>query len=192
MTGFTGIQTEAVLDTPGFLRIIDPGIAPLNNFMSGLGMPGFTGYFGMTDIGAPKAGETVVVSAAAGAVGSIASQMAKLAGARVIGIAGGPEKCALLSEKFGLDAAIDYKAGSIKDPEDHSRRMLEFVEFPIAEDTISEQLNTVQLKRLDLARALASRPKLLFLDELASGLSEGELKEIMSLILKIRSKSTSR
>jgi branched-chain amino acid transport system ATP-binding protein len=78
------------------------------------------------------------------------------------------------------------KAGSIKDPEDHSRRMLDFVEFPVAEDTISEQLNTVQLKRLDLARALASQPKMLFLDELASGLSEGELKEIMSLILKIR------
>ena len=78
------------------------------------------------------------------------------------------------------------KAGSIKDPAAHSRRMLEFVEFPIAEDTISEQLNTVQLKRLDLARALASQPKLLFLDELASGLSEGELKDIMQLILKIR------
>ena len=78
------------------------------------------------------------------------------------------------------------KAGSIADPAAHSRKMLEFVEFPIAEDTISEQLNTVQLKRLDLARALASGPKLLFLDELASGLSEGELKEIMSLILKIR------
>jgi branched-chain amino acid transport system ATP-binding protein len=64
--------------------------------------------------------------------------------------------------------------------------MLDFVEFPIAEDTISEQLNTVQLKRLDLARSLASRPKMLFLDELASGLSEGELKDIMQLILKIR------
>ena len=78
------------------------------------------------------------------------------------------------------------KAGAVKDPVAHSREMLAFVEFPIAEDTVSEQLNTVQLKRLDLARALASRPKLLFLDELASGLSEGELKDIMQLILKIR------
>ena len=64
--------------------------------------------------------------------------------------------------------------------------MLEVVDFPVAEDTISEQLNTVQLKRLDLARAMASGPKLLFLDELASGLSEGELKDMITLIFKIR------
>jgi branched-chain amino acid transport system ATP-binding protein len=78
------------------------------------------------------------------------------------------------------------KRGSVSNPEAHSLKMLEFVDFPVNEDTISEQLNTVQLKRLDLARALASKPKLLFLDELASGLSEGELNDIMKLILKIR------
>jgi len=78
------------------------------------------------------------------------------------------------------------KSGSIKDPVKHSLEQLKFVDFPIDEDTVSEQLNTVQLKRLDLARALASRPKLLFLDELASGLSEGELNDMMKLILKIR------
>ena len=78
------------------------------------------------------------------------------------------------------------RPGTIKDPAGHSRKMLAFVDFPIAEDTVSEKLNTVQLKRLDLARALASAPRLLFLDELASGLSEGELKDIMQLILKIR------
>ncbi len=82
-------------------------------------------------------------------------------------------------------AVFGNKPGAIKDPAAHSRKMLEFVEFPVAEDIISEQLNTVQLKRLDLARALASRPKMLFLDELASGLSEGELKDIMVLIRKI-------
>ncbi len=76
--------------------------------------------------------------------------------------------------------------GRVKDPAAHSRKMLEFVDFPIAEETISEQLNTVQLKRLDLARALASGPKMLFLDELASGLSEGELKDMITLIFKIR------
>jgi branched-chain amino acid transport system ATP-binding protein len=76
-------------------------------------------------------------------------------------------------------AIFGNRPGVIKDPAAHSRKMLAFVDFPIAEDTISEQLNTVQLKRLDLARALASGPKLLFLDELASGLSEGELKDIM-------------
>jgi len=83
-------------------------------------------------------------------------------------------------------AIFGNRAGSIKDPADHSRKMLEFVDFPVAEDTISEQLNTVQLKRLDLARAMASGPKLLFLDELASGLSEGELKDMITLIFKIR------
>ncbi|MGW8192968.1 MAG: ABC transporter ATP-binding protein [Desulforhopalus sp.] len=83
-------------------------------------------------------------------------------------------------------AIFGNKRGSIPDVEAHSLKMLEFVDFPVAEDTISEQLNTVQLKRLDLARALASQPKLLFLDELASGLSEGELNDMMQLILKIR------
>jgi branched-chain amino acid transport system ATP-binding protein len=73
----------------------------------------------------------------------------------------------------------------VKDPLDHSRKMLEYVEFPLPETSISEKLNTVQLKRLDLARALASHPKLLFLDELASGLSEGELNDIMKIIRKI-------
>ena len=83
-------------------------------------------------------------------------------------------------------AIFGNKPGAVKDPAAHSRKMLEFVDFPVAEDTISEQLNTVQLKRLDLARALASGPKLLFLDELASGLSEGELKDMITLIFKIR------
>jgi branched-chain amino acid transport system ATP-binding protein len=83
-------------------------------------------------------------------------------------------------------AIFGNRPGAVKHPAAHSRKMLEFVDFPIAEDTISEQLNTVQLKRLDLARALASGPKLLFLDELASGLSEGELKDMITLIFKIR------
>ncbi len=81
--------------------------------------------------------------------------------------------------------------GSIKDPVAHSREMLEFVEFPMDENVVAEQLNTVQLKRLDLARALASNPKLLFMDEMASGLSEGELKDIMRIIAKISEKGIS-
>ena len=76
--------------------------------------------------------------------------------------------------------------GKINDPVRHSRQLLEYVEFPVPERIISENLNTVQLKRLDLARALASTPKLLFLDELAAGLTEGELNEIMGIIRKIR------
>jgi branched-chain amino acid transport system ATP-binding protein len=74
----------------------------------------------------------------------------------------------------------------IKDPMAHSRAMLEYVEFPMDEQTITANLNTVQLKRLDLARALASRPRLLFMDEMASGLTEGELNDIIKLILKVR------
>ena len=91
----------------------------------------------------------------------------------------------MVSTIFGNDP------GTIKDAVEHARKMLEFVEFPMPEDTISEQLNTVQLKRLDLARALSSNPKLLFMDELASGLSEGELTDIMRIINKISEKGIS-
>jgi len=83
------------------------------------------------------------------------------------------------------------KPGEIKDSVAHSRAMLEFVEFPMKETVKAEQLNTVQLKRLDLARALASNPKLLFMDEMASGLSEGELNDIMRIIRKISDKGIS-
>ncbi len=83
------------------------------------------------------------------------------------------------------------ESGKIKDPVAHARNMLEFVEFPMAETVVAEQLNTVQLKRLDLARALASSPKLLFMDEMASGLSEGELNDIMKIINKICEKGIS-
>ncbi|MCF6248884.1 MAG: ABC transporter ATP-binding protein [Desulfobacula sp.] len=83
------------------------------------------------------------------------------------------------------------KSGKVHDPVQHSRQMLEFVEFPMKETVVAEQLNTVQLKRLDLARALASNPKLLFMDEMASGLSEGELNDIMRIIDKISKKGIS-
>lgn len=112
VTGFAGVQTHGVYRAEN-LRKIDPSLAPPEKFLSGLGMTGYTGYFGMNDLGKPKTGETVVVSAASGAVGSIAAQVAKAAGARVIGIAGGPEKCAYLIDELSLDAAIDYKACDI-------------------------------------------------------------------------------
>ena len=112
VTGFTGMQTEGVLKGK-HLRKVDVNLAPPNHYLSGLGMTGYTGYFGMLDIGQPEPGKTVVVSAAAGAVGTIAAQVAKMAGARVIGIAGGPIKCAFLKEELLLDGAIDYKSENI-------------------------------------------------------------------------------
>lgn len=111
-TGFTGIQTHGTFDSRA-LRKIDPSFAPLTRFMGGLGMPGFTAYFGLLDIGKPKEGETVVVSSAAGAVGHVVCQIAKLKGCRVVGIAGGPEKCAYLKDDLNVDAVIDYKLGDI-------------------------------------------------------------------------------
>lgn len=104
----TGVQTDVTLSAKG-LRKLDPKIVPLPKYLGGLGMPGFTGYFGLTEIGKPKEGETVLVSAAAGAVGSVVCQVARIKGARVIAIAGGAEKCRYLREELGVEAVIDYK-----------------------------------------------------------------------------------
>jgi NADPH-dependent curcumin reductase CurA len=92
---------------------VDGTKAPLSYYLGCLGMPGMTAYFGLKEIGQPKAGETVVVSAASGAVGSVVGQLAKSWGARVVGIAGGPQKCAYLKDELGFDAAVDYKAGNL-------------------------------------------------------------------------------
>jgi NADPH-dependent curcumin reductase CurA len=98
----------------GFYRI-DPTIAPLPTYLNTLGMPGMTGYFGLLESGLPKAGETVVVSGAAGAVGMTVGQVAKHRGCRVVGIAGGKDKCDFVVNELGFDACIDYKNGSVKD-----------------------------------------------------------------------------
>lgn len=108
--GRTGWREYAAVDpktTP--LRKIDPDLAPLSTALGVLGMPGQTAHACMIGVGRVAAGETVVISAAAGAVGSLAGQIGKILGARVVGIAGGPEKCAAL-EKLGFDACVDYKA----------------------------------------------------------------------------------
>jgi NADPH-dependent curcumin reductase CurA len=109
--GRTGWQEYVVASASAPLTAIPeiPGVSP-SYFLGALGMTGLTAYVGMFDIGRPKSGETVVVSAAAGAVGSVAGQLAKIQGARVVGIAGGEEKCALLTGELGFDAAVDYKA----------------------------------------------------------------------------------
>jgi NADPH-dependent curcumin reductase CurA len=92
---------------------VDTGVAPLQSWIGGLGMPGWTAYFGLLEVGQPKAGETVVVSAAAGAVGSVVGQIAKIKGCRAVGIAGGPDKCRYVTEELGFDACVDYKAGGL-------------------------------------------------------------------------------
>ena len=91
-------------------RKIDPSLAPISTANGVLGMPGMTAYFGLFEVGQPKAGETVVVSAASGAVGQVVGQLAKIAGCRAVGIAGGAKKCAFVKDTLGFDACIDYKA----------------------------------------------------------------------------------
>ncbi|HEY0382692.1 MAG TPA: NADP-dependent oxidoreductase [Candidatus Elarobacter sp.] len=109
VAGMFGWQDYAVSDGSGVRKVADDGI-PLSAHLGVLGMNGITAYLALLDIGQPKAGETVVVSTAAGAVGSCAGQIAKLLGCRTVGITGGPQKTALCTDEFGYDAAIDYKA----------------------------------------------------------------------------------
>jgi NADPH-dependent curcumin reductase len=94
---------------------VDASRVPLSYYLGMLGMPGLTAYFGLKDLGQPKPGETVVVSAASGAVGSVVGQLAKIWGCRAIGIAGGPEKCAYVKDELGFDECFDYKAGKLRD-----------------------------------------------------------------------------
>ncbi|NMM27897.1 MAG: NADP-dependent oxidoreductase [Glaciimonas sp.] len=100
--------------TAGFYKV-DSTMAPLPKYLNALGMPGMTGYFGLLEVGQPKAGETVVVSGASGAVGQTVGQVAKHKGCRVVGIAGGREKCDFVVNELGFDACIDYKNDALKD-----------------------------------------------------------------------------
>lgn len=113
VTGLFGVQQYAVSAGEG-IRRIDTSRAPIPRYLGALGIAGLTAYFGMTDIGRPQPGDTVVVSGAAGGVGNVAGQIARLHGCRTIGIAGGPEKCQWLTGELGFDAAIDYKAGDVR------------------------------------------------------------------------------
>ncbi|HGM7053000.1 TPA: NADP-dependent oxidoreductase [Serratia marcescens] len=109
----TGWQTFTALPAAEALK--QPDIVPHTHLLSVYGVPGLTAYFGLLECGRPKAGETVVISAAAGAVGMFAGQIARLHGCRTVGIAGGAAKTALLTDRLGFDAAIDYKAGNLHD-----------------------------------------------------------------------------
>jgi NADPH-dependent curcumin reductase CurA len=105
----TGWQTHALSKGAG-LRKLDPAVAPVSTALGVLGMPGMTAYTGLLEIGQPKEGETVVVSAASGAVGSVVGQIARIKGARAVGVAGGPDKCRYVRDELGFDACVDHRA----------------------------------------------------------------------------------
>ena len=113
VAGSFGVQEYAISDGKG-VRKVDTRFAPLPVYLSTLGMPGMTAYFGLLDIGKPQPGQTVVVSGAAGAVGSVVGQIAKIKGCRAVGIAGGRAKCDYVTNELGFDACADYKAGEVK------------------------------------------------------------------------------
>ena len=106
--------TEMAVSDGAMLRKLDTSRIPLSAYLGAVGMPGMAAWYGFNQIMASKAGETIVVSAASGAVGSIVGQLAKLRGCRAVGIAGGPEKCAYVVNELGFDACVDYKAGNLE------------------------------------------------------------------------------
>ncbi|MGB7599740.1 MAG: NADP-dependent oxidoreductase [Candidatus Sulfotelmatobacter sp.] len=114
VSGAFSVQEYVLTDGKG-VRKIDPKIAPLPKHLSVLGMTGMTAYFGLLDTGQPNPGDTVVVSAAAGAVGSVVGQIAKIKNCRAVGIAGGADKCGYIVRELGFDAAIDYKSEDVKE-----------------------------------------------------------------------------
>jgi len=106
-----GWQEYAIGGAPT-MRKVDPSLAPISTANGVLGMPGMTAYFGLLEVGQPKPGETIVVSAASGAVGQVVGQIGKIMGCRVVGIAGGAKKCAFAKDELGFDACVDYKAAN--------------------------------------------------------------------------------
>ena len=118
VSGGIGVQeywTGPADDKTAAFYKVDPKAAPLPKYLNALGMPGMTAYFGLLEVGQPKAGETVVVSGAAGAVGQTVGQVARHKGCRVVGIAGGKDKCDFVVNELGFDACIDYKGGSVRE-----------------------------------------------------------------------------
>ncbi|CAN7617391.1 NADP-dependent oxidoreductase [Pseudorhodoferax sp. LjRoot39] len=117
VVGFGGWQQYSVVDAnlPGVLRKVDTSQVPLSHYLGAVGMPGVTAWYGLVKIIAPKAGDTLVVSAASGAVGSAFGALGKARGCRVVGIAGGPDKCAYVKDELGFDDCVDYKVhGDVK------------------------------------------------------------------------------
>jgi NADPH-dependent curcumin reductase CurA len=113
VAGIFGVQEYALSDGKGVQKV-DTALAPLPTHLGALGMPGLTAYFGLLDVGRPEPGQTVVVSGAAGAVGMLVGQIAKIKGCRAVGIAGGPEKCAYVVDELGFDACLDYRGDDLR------------------------------------------------------------------------------
>ena len=114
VSSMSGWQQYAISNGEGIMKV-DPKLAPLSYYLGILGMPGATAWIGLNDIMEPKASETIAVSAASGAVGSVVGQLAKAKGCRVVGIAGGKAKCDYVVNELGFDACVDYKAGKLKE-----------------------------------------------------------------------------
>ncbi len=113
VVGVLGVQDYALSNGKGLTKV-DPELAPLPVYLGTLGMPGMTAYFGILEVGELKSGDTVVVSGAAGAVGQVVGQIARIKGCSVVGIAGGSDKCAYVVDELGFDAAVDYKSEDVK------------------------------------------------------------------------------
>ncbi|MDF4204598.1 NADP-dependent oxidoreductase [Maribacter sp. SA7] len=113
VAGYAGVQQYIATNADGYYKV-DPKLAPLPTYIGTLGMPGMTAYFGITEVGKLKEGDIVLVSGAAGAVGSIVGQVAKIKGCKVVGIAGGADKCKYVVDELGFDACIDYKNENVK------------------------------------------------------------------------------
>jgi NADPH-dependent curcumin reductase len=123
---------------------VDASRVPLSYYLGVLGMPGMTAYFGLKELGQPKPGETVLVSAASGAVGSVVGQLAKLWGCRAVGIAGGREKCDYVTRELGLDVCLDYKAGSLRD------QLKELKGIDVYFDNVGGEILDLVLARMNL------------------------------------------
>ncbi|MES2321668.1 MAG: NADP-dependent oxidoreductase [Pseudomonadota bacterium] len=150
VSGGIGVQNYwvgAANDKTGGFYKIDPRMAPLTAWLNVLGMPGMTGYFGLIESGLPKAGDTVVVSGAAGAVGMTVGQVAKHLGCRVVGIAGGKDKCDFVVNELGFDACIDYKNADVKDGlKEHCPKGVDIYFDNVGGDILDTVLTRINLK----------------------------------------------
>lgn len=145
--GVQSIWAGAADDKAAGFYKVDPAVAPLPKYLNALGMPGMTAYFGLLEVGQPKPGETVVVSGAAGAVGQTVGQVAKHKGCRVVGIAGGREKCDFVVNELGFDACIDYKNDALKDGlKQHCPKGIDVYFDNVGGDILDTVLTQINLK----------------------------------------------